>query len=162
MKEIKIHYSKKRAVALLLIMPVVFGLMFWVFYHFNSNVWSLVSPLVIALFFFANACYRIYKQRVCMTITDEYFEVNSKFKWRVCFRDVEEFYPVDYNVIGIRYKKTHENWRPDDEIEEGRKERLNNTDAPGAVYEISTRIMDIKSQKLLYLLNQKLYKQKYQ
>lgn len=97
-----------------------------------------------------------------MTITDEYFEVNSKFKWRVCFRDVEEFYPVDYNVIGIRYKKTHENWRPDDEIEEGRKERLNNTDAPGAVYEISTRIMDIKSQKLLYLLNQKLYKQKYQ
>ena len=58
-----------------------------------------------------------------MTITDEYLEVNSKSKWMVCFCDVEEFYRADYDVIGIRYKKDHENWRPDDEIAEESVER---------------------------------------
>lgn len=161
MKKIKIYYSRKRAVAVLLAIPLLLGLMLWVFYHFNANRWSFVAPLFIALACYGSICYRIYQQRVCMIITDEYLEVNSKSKWRVCFRDVEEFYRADYDLIGIRYKKTHENWRPDAEIEEDRKERLNNVDAPGAVYEIPTRTMDIKPQKLLDLLNQKLYKQKY-
>ena len=98
MKEIKIHYSKKRAVAVLLAIPVLFCLMFWVFYHFNSNLWSCISPLIIGLIFYGSICYRIYKQRVCMTITDEYLEVNSKSKWMVCFCDVEEFYRADYET----------------------------------------------------------------
>jgi len=75
-----------------------------------------------------------------MTITDEYLEINSKDKWTVCFCDVEEFYRADYDVIGIRYKKDNENCRPDDEI--------------------PTRTMDINPQKLLYLLNKKLFQAK--
>ena len=45
-KDIKIYYSKKRAVAVLLAIPVLCGLMFWVFYHFNANLWSYGSPLI--------------------------------------------------------------------------------------------------------------------
>lgn len=139
-KDIKIYYSKKRAVAVLLAIPVLCGLMFWVFYHFNANLWSYGSPLIIALIVYGSICYKIYKQRVCMTITDEYLEINSKDKWTVCFCDVEEFYRADYDVIGIRYKKDNENCRPDDEI--------------------PTRTMDINPQKLLYLLNKKIFQAK--
>ena len=158
--DIKIYYSKKRAVAVLLAIPLLFALMFWVFYHFNSNLWSCISPLIIGLIAYGSICYRIYKHRVCMTITDEYLEVNSKSKWMVCFCDVEEFYRADYDVIGIRYKKDHENWRPDDEISEESVERLKNQDAPGCPYFIPTRIMDIKPEVLLYQLNKKLIQAK--
>lgn len=166
MQEIKIHYSKKligQFIAAMLV-PVVF--IFWAYYYFHSKlapgfVVTMFGTMMVVTFLLNGR--NIFKHWTRMTIYDEYFEVNSEYKWRVCFRNVEGFYLTRLHgntLIVIRYKKDHENWRPDDEIEEEGAERLKNQDAPGCPYLIPTRTMDIKPHNLLNLLNKKLIQAK--
>ena len=160
MQEIKIHYSKKLISQLIAVMlvPVVF--IFWAYYYFHSKldpwfVFTMFGTMMVVTFL-QNG--NIFKYWTRMTIYDEYFEVNSEYKWTVCFRDVEKFYLTRLHgntLIVIRYKKNHKNWRPDDEIEEEGAERLKKQHAPGCPYLIPTRTMDINPHKLLNLLNKK-------
>ena len=163
MKEVKIYFSKKKVVAFVALMLTSLVVYILTRLYFSSREemwWNLLgAPVCIFAFYFIKYLHDFYKQRLCMTITYEYLEVNNKFKWTVCFRDVDAFYLTKYKtlkLIGIQYKKEHENWKSLDEIEEGRKDRLRNPDAPGAVYEIPINHMDIKPHDLLNMLNERL------
>ena len=161
MEGIKIHYSKKLIGQMIAAIGVPTVFIFCAYYYFHSK---LDIGYVITMFGSMIAVTLLLNGRnifkwTRMTIYDEYFEVNSEYKWTVCFRDVQEFYLTKLHgntLIGIRYKKGHENWRPNDEIEEEGVERLKNQDAPGCPYLIPTRTLDIKPQQLLSLLNKKL------
>ena len=160
MKVLKINYSKKLpAMALLLFVPFV-GLFAYLVARFGGD---LRFVCIIAGVTFVNLAFEIIRGWRRIVVNDECVEVNSKYKWTVCFRDVEDFYPVTYKgqyLIGIHYKQEHENYRTDDYLDETRETRMGYKLSPGAPYEIPTRYLDIKPQELLKQLNERLHLQK--
>ena len=112
---------------------------------------------------FVNLAFELIRGWRRIVVNDECVEVNSKYKWTVCFRDVEDFYPLTYKgqyLIGIHYKQEHENYRTDKYLDETRETRMGYKLSPGAPYEIPTRYLDIKPQELLKQLNERLHLQK--
>jgi len=156
MKEIKINYSKKvPAMAVLLTIPLIGALVYFAIYY-RGGVGFVCGASAFAMF---RLGYEIVSGWHRITINDECVIVNSKYQWTVCFRDVEDFYPITYKgqyLIGIHYKQSHENYRTDDYLDDTRETRMGYELSPGAPYEIPTRGLSIKSQELLKLLNERL------
>ena len=160
MKEIKINYSKKiPAMAVLLIIPLIGALAYFAAYYGGNMTFVCVMSGVVIF----RLSYEIVKGWHRITINDECVVVNSKYQWTVCFRDVEDFYPVTYKgqyLIGIHYKQSHENYRTDDYLDDTRETRMGYELSPGAPYEIPTRGLSIKPQELLKQLNERLHLEK--
>ena len=160
MKEIKINYSKKvPAMAVLLTIPLIGALAYFAAYYGGNMAFVCVVSGVVM---FKLGC-EIVKGWNRITINDECVMVNSKYQWTVCFRDVEDFYPVTYKgqyLIGIHYKQSHENYRTDDYLDDTRETRMGYELSPGAPYEIPTRNLSIKPQELLKQLNERLHLEK--
>lgn len=160
MKEIKINYSKKvPAMAVLLTIPLIGALAYFAAYYGGNMAFVCVVSGVVM---FKLGC-EIVKGWNRITINDECVMVNSKYQWTVCFRDVEDFYPVTYKgqyLIGIHYKQSHENYRTDDYLDDTREIRMGYELSPGAPYEIPTRGLSIKPQELLKQLNERLHLEK--
>ena len=76
-----------------------------------------------------------------MFITHEGVKVNSK---------------GGYKLIGIRYKKHSPDWKSEEDIEEGRKERMLCKEHPGAPYDIPAEYLSMNREKLLEVLNKRL------
>ena len=153
-----IIYPTKQRLILVLIVVVLLAVAVWIFYATRSfdgsSLWMLVAlPILFPLL---RAVYLLIQNKPRLVISDEDIVVNTKKPWKVRFADVEAFSPVTYrgySLIEIRYKKESLYWKPEDEIEEGRKERMLSTESPGAPYEIRADGLSIKSQELLDLLN---------
>jgi hypothetical protein len=160
MKEIKINYSKKvPAMAMLLTIPLIGALAYFAAYY-GGNMGFVCGASAFVMF---RLGYEIIKGWNRITINDECVVVNSKYQWTVCFRDVEDFYPVTYKgqyLIGIHYKQSHENYRTDDYLDDTRETRMGYELSPGAPYEIPTRGLSIKPQELLKQLNERLHLEK--
>ncbi len=160
MKEIKINYSKKvPAMAMLLTIPLIGAFAYFAAYYGGNMAFVCVVSGVVM---FKLGC-EIIKGWNRITINDECVVVNSKYQWTVCFRDVEEFYPITYKgqyLIGIHYKQSHENYRTDDYLDDTRETRMGYELSPGAPYEIPTRGLSIKPQELLKQLNERLHLEK--
>ena len=160
MKEIKINYSKKvPAMAVLLTIPLIGALAYFAAYYGGNMAFVCVVSGVVM---FKLGC-EIVKGWNRITINDECVMVNSKYQWTVCFRDVEDFYPITYKgqyLIGIHYKQSHENYRTDDYLDDTRETRMGYELSPGAPYEIPTRNLSIKPQELLKQLNERLHLEK--
>lgn len=161
MENIVVYPSKKQHIIVLIGVIVLIAILV-VFDRLSPDPLSPMIWLIVAapsLVPIGRTVYYLITNRPCMFITDESIKVNSKEPWEVRFADVESFYPVTYrgyHLIGIRYKKDSANWKPDDEIEEGRKERILTRECPGAPYEIPADRLSVKRQQLLELLNDRL------
>jgi hypothetical protein len=160
MKEIKISYSKKLpAMAVLLTIPLIGFLAYFAAYYGGNLMFVCVMSAIVMF----RLGYEIIKGWHRITINDECVVVNSKYQWTVCFRDVEDFYPITYKgqyLIGIHYKQSHENYRTDDYLDDTRETRMGYELSPGAPYEIPTRGLSIKPQELLKQLNERLHLEK--
>ena len=160
MKEIKISYSKKLPVmAVLLTIPLIGFLAYFAAYYGGNLMFVCVMSAIVMF----RLGYEIIKGWHRITINDECVVVNSKYQWTVCFRDVEDFYPITYKgqyLIGIHYKQSHENYRTDDYLDDTRETRMGYELSPGAPYEIPTRGLSIKPQELLKQLNDRLHLEK--
>lgn len=161
MEEIIVYPSKKRIVTTLVAVVVLIA--FLVVLDLLSPdpikpvLWLLIAaPCLVPI---AIAVYHLIKNRPCMFISDEGIKVNSKKPWEICFADVESFFSVNYRgytLIGVRYKKDNQKYISEEEMEEGRKERMASTESPGAPYEIRADGLSMKSRELLELLNARL------
>ena len=163
MEEIIVYPSKTRLITVLVAVVVLIAFLV-VLDRLSTNPVNPVLWLFIAapcLVPITISIYHLIKNRPCMFINDESIVVNSKKPWEVRFADVDSFYPVGYrgfNLIGIRYKKESPYWKPDEEIEEGRKERMLTSEHPGASYEIPAGRLSIKMHQLLVILNERVGK----
>ena len=159
MKVLKVNYSRRvPAMMLLLSIPLV-GILAYVAAYYGIGV----IPFGVLIPYFGFMLYDFMKHWRRIIINYECMVVNSKYQWTVCFRDVEDFYPVTYKgqyLIGIHYKQEHENYRTDEYLDETRETRMGYKLSPGAPYEIPTRYLDIKPQELLKQLNERLHLQK--
>ena len=145
--------------AVLLTIPLIGALAYFAAYYGGNMAFVCVVSGVVM---FKLGC-EIVKGWNRITINDECVMVNSKYQWTVCFRDVEDFYPVTYKgqyLIGIHYKQSHENYRTDDYLDDTRETRMGYELSPGAPYEIPTRGLSIKPQELLKQLNERLHLEK--
>ena len=160
MKILKINYSKKLpAIGLLLFVPLV-GVFAYFTIRFGGDL-RFVS--IVAIGMFVNLAFELIRGWRRIVINDECVEVKSRYRWTVCFRDVEDFYPLTYKgqyLIGLHYKQEHENYRTDEYLDDTRATRMAYKLSPGAPYEIPTRYLDIKPQELLKQLNERLHLQK--
>lgn len=159
MKVLKINYSKKVPAMMLLIGIPLVGVFTYLSFYFGGN-YSFLFVLTPYFGFMLVDFLRHWRRII---INDECVVVNSKFQWTVCFRDVEDFYPLTYKgqyLIGIHYKQEHENYRTDEYLDDTREIRMGYEFSPGAPYEIPTRYLDIKPQELLKQLNERLHLQK--
>ena len=161
MENIVVYPSRKQHVIVLIGVIVLIAFLV-VLDRFSSDplspmIWlTVAAPSLVPI---GRTVYYLITNRPSMFITDEGIKVNSKEPWEVRFADVESFYPVVYrgfNLIGIRYKKDCANWKSDEEMEEGRKERILTRECPGAPYEIPADRLSMKKQQLLDLLNGRL------
>ncbi|ADE83601.1 hypothetical protein PRMUPPPA20_11400 [Xylanibacter ruminicola] len=160
MKVLKVNYSKKLpAIGLLILVPLV-GVVAY-FSMCNEDAFRFVSAFAAVMF--VNLAIELIRGWRRIIVNDECVEIKSRYKWTVCFRDVEDFYPLTYKgqyLIGIHYKQEHENYRTDEYLDETRETRMGYKLSPGAPYEIPTRYLDIKPQELLKQLNERLHLQK--
>lgn len=160
MKVLKINYSKKvPAIALLILVPSVSVLVY--FSMRNEDAFRFV--ITFAGVMFVNLAFELIRGWRRIVVNDECVKVKSRYQWTVCFRDVEDFYPLTYKgqyLIGIHYKQEHENYRTDEYLDDTRATRMAYKLSPGAPYEIPTRYLDIKPQELLKQLNERLHLQK--
>ena len=160
MKVLKINYSKKvPAIALLILVPLVSALVY--FSMRNEDAFRFV--ITFAGVMFVNLAFELIRGWRRIVVNDECVEVKSRYQWTVCFRDVEDFYPLTYKgqyLIGIHYKQEHENYRTDEYLDDTRATRMAYKLSPGAPHEIPTRYLDIKPQELLKQLNERLHLQK--
>lgn len=160
MKVLKINYSKKvPAIGLLILVPLVSVVVY--FSMRNEDALRFVSGFAAVMF--VNLAFELIRGWRRIVINDECVEVKSRYRWTVCFRDVEDFYPLTYKgqyLIGIHYKQEHENYRTDEYLDDTRATRMAYKLSPGAPYEIPTHYLDIKPQELLKQLNERLHLQK--
>ena len=161
MEDITIYPAKKRLVVALIAVIVLTALFFVLALcapsHIAPLTWLFIAlPCLIPT---CRAVYVLYKHRPCMFITQEGIKVNSKEPWEVRFADVEQFIPIShrgYKLIGIRYKKKSPDWKSEEDIEEGRKERMLCKEHPGAPYDIPAEYLSMNREELLEVLNKRL------
>ena len=159
MKEVKIYLSTTRFV-MIIVMDVVFvAIASGVFLYFNNKFIVTIPMLVVGILALYRA-YNLWKKRPRIVVTDEAVTVDARTPWEVRFVEVESFCTARYKgrqIISIRYKKESDKWMSDEDIEQGRKQRMMSASV-GAPYDIMVTGLAMTPSEILNLLTERLQK----
>lgn len=158
MEEIKINYSAKVWICVILIWGLVLAGFLWVRMAITNNhsvIDVIASGCTGSLaFLFTDFIYR----RTRLVINDSSLTVKTREEWIVQFEGVDSFYVDKYKgkpYIGIRYKDNTEEAVTEEEIAKERKQR-SKAALQGYPYEIYVRGLAKTPQEICNLLNSRL------